>query len=37
LIVSFRYTISGTEMGREGGLRLLTAFAVDATGLTVCV
>jgi hypothetical protein len=35
--LSFRYAISGTEMGREGGLQLLTAFTVDATELTVCV
>jgi hypothetical protein len=39
LPLSFRYAISGTWMGRlgEGVLRLLTVFAIDATGLnSVC-
>jgi len=32
-ILSFRYAISGCGIGRERGLQLLTAFAVDATYL----
>ena len=31
------YTISGTGMGQEGGLQLLTAFTVDATDWLKCV